>query len=203
MCKIFTKTLSRRGFMTTGTAAFAAMTFDSTHVSSMSLFRKKIPIGVQLYSVRDDCKKDLPGVLAAVADMGYEGVEFAGYHDRSANELRKMLTDNGLKCCGTHTAMDTLLGDNFQSTVDFKRELNISCGFFFATPYPGTVLYEQVRSRIKNEESFIQSLGNATEFTINLTQFDDETLFELKCAMDENRNVFRKPYPNGGTRNAA
>ena len=72
---------------------------------------KKIPIGLQLYSVRNDCAKDLPGVLRAVARMGYEGVEFAGYHGRSAKELRQLLDDNGLKCCGTHTGLNTLLGD--------------------------------------------------------------------------------------------
>ena len=63
----------------------------------------KIPIGLQLYSVRKDCEKDLPGVLEAVAKMGYVGVEFAGYYGRKADELRKLLDKNGLKCCGTHT----------------------------------------------------------------------------------------------------
>ncbi|MDF2441058.1 MAG: hypothetical protein JWN98_2042, partial [Abditibacteriota bacterium] len=38
----------------------------------------RIPIALQLYSVREDCKRDLPGTLKAVAEMGYEGVEFAG-----------------------------------------------------------------------------------------------------------------------------
>ncbi len=79
--------------------------------------------------------------------------------------------------------------DTIQDTVDLKRELNITCGSFFATPYPGTSLYKQVRSRIKDEEAFIQSLGNATEFTINLTDFDDETMFLLKKEMDENRDI--------------
>ena len=37
----------------------------------------RIPIGLQLYSVREDCARDLPGTLAAVAKMGYQGVECA------------------------------------------------------------------------------------------------------------------------------
>jgi len=41
--------------------------------------RKKIPIGVQLYSVRKLCASDLPGTIAGVAKVGYQGVEFAGY----------------------------------------------------------------------------------------------------------------------------
>lgn len=82
-----------------------------------------IPIALQLYSVREDCKQDLPGTLKAVADMGYEGVEFAGYYDRSAEDLRAMLDDLGLICCGTHTGINTLLGDELDKTVAFNKTL--------------------------------------------------------------------------------
>jgi sugar phosphate isomerase/epimerase len=85
--------------------------------------KKRIPIGLQLYSVRTDCAKDLPGVLKAVGTMGYDGVEFAGYYNRKAEELRKLLDENKLKCCGTHTALDTLTGDAFKATVEFNKIL--------------------------------------------------------------------------------
>lgn len=80
-------------------------------------------IGLGLYSVREDCAKDLPGVLKALAKMGYQGVEFAGYHGRTAEELRKMLDENGLKCCGTHIGLNTLLGEEFEKTVAFNKTL--------------------------------------------------------------------------------
>lgn len=83
----------------------------------------RIPIGLQLYSVRDDCAKDLPKTLQAVAKMGYEGVEFAGYYGYSAKELRKMLDDCGLVCCGTHIGFATLLGAELPKTVEFNRIL--------------------------------------------------------------------------------
>ncbi len=82
-----------------------------------------IPIGVQLYSVREDCARDLPGVLAQIAKMGYAGVEFAGYYGYSAQDLRKMLDDVGLKCCGTHTGLETLLGDALPQTIEFNLTL--------------------------------------------------------------------------------
>ncbi|MCC7406594.1 MAG: hypothetical protein IT442_00885, partial [Phycisphaeraceae bacterium] len=82
-----------------------------------------MPVGIQLYSVRDACAKDLPGVLKRLAAMGYEGVEFAGYYNYPAADLKKMLDDLGLKCCGTHTGLSTLMGDKFQATVDFNRTL--------------------------------------------------------------------------------
>jgi len=76
-----------------------------------------------------------------------------------------------------------------QETIDFKKEMAIECGSFFATPYPGTPLCQKAKERIGDEEEFIRSLGNATEFTINLTGFADEELFRLKRAMDDNSDV--------------
>ena len=81
----------------------------------------KIPVALQLYSVRKDCARDLPGTLEAVAKMGYDGVEFAGYHDRTAEQLSKMLEDFGLKVAGTHTGIQTMLGDELGKTIEFNK----------------------------------------------------------------------------------
>ncbi len=83
----------------------------------------RIPIAVQLYSVREDCEKDLPGVLQAVFDMGYDGVEFAGYYGYDAGTLKSMLDDLGLRVAGTHTALSTLLADELEQTVEFNHTL--------------------------------------------------------------------------------
>jgi sugar phosphate isomerase/epimerase len=84
---------------------------------------KRIPIGLQLYSVRRECQQDFPGTVAKVAEMGYEGVEFAGYYNWSAQRVRKLLDQHGLKCCGTHAGLTTLLGDNFAATVEFNETI--------------------------------------------------------------------------------
>ena len=86
----------------------------------------KIPVGLQLYSVRKACEKDLPGVLQAVKKAGYDAVEFAGYHNYSAYDLKKMLADNGLLCCGTHIGLDQLEGDKLGKTIDFHKILGCS-----------------------------------------------------------------------------
>ena len=83
----------------------------------------KLPIALQLYSVREDAAQDLPRVLAAVAQMGYDGVEFAGYYGHSAEELRKMLADVGLKVAGTHIGLETMLGDELGPTIEFNLTL--------------------------------------------------------------------------------
>jgi sugar phosphate isomerase/epimerase len=82
-----------------------------------------IPIGLQLYSIREDCARDLSHTLEAVAQMGYAGVEFAGYYGYGAQELRSLLDSVGLKCCGTHIGLDTLLGDELPRAVEFNQVL--------------------------------------------------------------------------------
>lgn len=80
-------------------------------------------IALQLYSVREDCARDFEGTLEKVAEMGYEGVEFAGYYGRSAENLRRTLDDLGLKVAGTHISIDSLLGEEYEKTVKFNRTL--------------------------------------------------------------------------------
>jgi sugar phosphate isomerase/epimerase len=93
-----------------------------------------IQVGVQLYSVREDCQRDLPGTLKAVAQIGYAGVEFAGYYGYDAKTLRQMLDENGLLCCGTHIGIDQLLGENFERTVEFH--LTLGCPYLIVPGLP-------------------------------------------------------------------
>ena len=113
-------TVTRRKFLGAVGAAGAALGLGLPS-SSQAAQSGKIPIGLELYSLREQCKTDLPGMLAAVAKIGYKGVEFAGYHGRSAQELRKMLDDNGIVACGTHTPYESVLGDKLKETVEFNR----------------------------------------------------------------------------------
>ncbi len=80
-----------------------------------------IPVALQLASVADECKQDLPGTLAALAKMGYAGVEFAGCYEYSAPEWRKALEAAGLKAVGAHIGLDDMSGDKFAETVEFHR----------------------------------------------------------------------------------
>jgi len=117
-------TISRRDVLRWGAGA-AAVWATGIHPRAAKAKnpKKKIPIGVQLYSVRGDCARDLPGVLKAIGEMGYEGVEFAGYYGRTAKQLRKLLDDHGLKCCGTHTHLGTITGDALKGTVEFNQTI--------------------------------------------------------------------------------
>lgn len=112
---------------------------------------KKIPVGLQLYSVRGECQKDLGAVLDAVAEMGYHGVEFAGYYGHSAEELRKMLDDRGLKCCGTHAQWGTLQGEALKGTVEFNQTLGNP---YLICPYLGENYFTDVETTKKTAEAF-------------------------------------------------
>lgn len=119
--------ISRRNLLKLGAGAAGLL---AAGVRPAHLFAeeagKKIPIGLQLYSLRDVIGKDVPGTIEAVAKMGYQGVEFAGYFGMKAEALRKLLDRNGLKACGTHTGLDTLQGDNLKRTVEFNQILGNS-----------------------------------------------------------------------------
>ena len=82
-----------------------------------------MPVGVQLYSVRQQCEKDLAKVLESIAKFGYKGVEYAGYYGRDAKTLRKLMDDNGLVCCGTHTPYNTVLPKELKQTIEFNKTL--------------------------------------------------------------------------------
>ena len=83
----------------------------------------KLPIALQLYSIRQDCAADLSGALKKVAAMGYDGVEFAGFHNHSAADVRRMLDDTGLKVAGAHVGIPTLLGDELKKSVEFHAAI--------------------------------------------------------------------------------
>jgi sugar phosphate isomerase/epimerase len=86
---------------------------------------RTIPIAVQLYSVRGDCAKDFDATLAAIAKLGFAGVEFAGYHTYSGKpkELRARLDALGLKAAATHIGTANLRGDKLQETIDFHQQI--------------------------------------------------------------------------------
>ena len=83
----------------------------------------KIPVAIQLYSLRDVAPSDVAGPFRKIANMGYHGVEFAGYYNLPAKTLRKLMDDCGLQCAGAHTGLEALEGDAFESTVAMNKIL--------------------------------------------------------------------------------
>src|SRR3989442_6635226 len=62
-------------------------------------------IGLQLYTVRDEMKKDVEATIARVAATGYREVEFASYFGRAPRELRALLDQNALSSPSSHISL--------------------------------------------------------------------------------------------------
>ena len=111
--------LSRRSFL----ALSAMLPWALTAGASTS-----IPVGLELYSVRDTFKKDPEATLRAVAQMGYEGVEFyAPYFDWTDNQtkqIRRLLDNLGIRCFSTHNDETYLNSQN----IDRTRDMNLILG---------------------------------------------------------------------------
>jgi sugar phosphate isomerase/epimerase len=107
------RTFDRRTFVGTLTAA-AIFAPRLTWASESNRIEK---IGVQLYTVRDDMKKDFDGTLAKVAAIGYKEVEFAGYFDHTPQQVRAVLDKNGLVAPSMHTDYKSLAADRFPKVI--------------------------------------------------------------------------------------
>jgi sugar phosphate isomerase/epimerase len=179
--------LSRRNFLKVGAAGMAAagLGLRPAGAAEEAAKKKKIPIGLQLYSVREQCAKDLPPVLEAVGKMGYNGVEFAGYYGRQAKELRKLLDGNGLVCCGTHTALNTVTGDALKPTIEFNKILGNK--FLIVPSMPGNLtgsrqawldaakLFNELADKVKAEEMLVGYHAHGGDFK----KFDGEFAWDI------------------------
>ncbi|MBV8706247.1 MAG: sugar phosphate isomerase/epimerase [Acidobacteriaceae bacterium] len=88
---------------------------------------KHIPVGLELYSVRDELKKDETATLRGVGKMGYECVEFfSPYYDWTtdhAKEVRKVLDDLGMKCYSTHNGSKSFSSDGLPKAMELNQAL--------------------------------------------------------------------------------
>lgn len=101
---------SRRSFLRNSAFGLGALAFASPALQGLAAVKYKKLVGVQLYSVRDDMRKDPQGTLNALAEMGYKYVEHANYMNRKfygweAKDFRKRLDDLGMKMPSGHTVM--------------------------------------------------------------------------------------------------
>ncbi|MBF0705443.1 sugar phosphate isomerase/epimerase [Alkalihalobacillus hwajinpoensis] len=81
-----------------------------------------IPVAVQMYTLREESEKDFIGTLKKISDIGYHGVEFAGYYDMSAKDLKKVMDDLGLMAASSHIPLDKLLED-LSSVIAYQHEI--------------------------------------------------------------------------------
>src|SRR5258706_6318416 len=114
---------SRRNFLKNSALAVAATSLIPNDIFAGPTAKRIV--GIQLYTVRDDMKKDPAGTLKQLAGMGYHYVEHANYIDRkfygySAKDFKGLLDSLGLKMLSGHTRMDPQHWD--ESKKDFTDD---------------------------------------------------------------------------------
>ena len=103
---------------------------------------RKYPIGLELYSVRGELAKDLPGTLRTVAKIGYEAVEFYspyyGWTIPYAKEVRSLMDDLGLRCYSTHNHIESFTpGEGMAKAIELNQILGAR-HLILASPPKGT-----------------------------------------------------------------
>jgi sugar phosphate isomerase/epimerase len=111
--------ISRRTFVQ-GAAACAAL------AGAQKLWANplRLPVGLQLYSVRDFLPKDFEGTLRKLAATGYQQVEGAGFFGHSAADVKAMMRQAGLRCVSAHYAMADL-EPKLDEIVAYGKELGL------------------------------------------------------------------------------
>ena len=147
--------LTRRHFL----ALSAALPWALSARASTS-----IPVGLELYSVREALGKDPQATVRAVAQMGYQCAEFyAPYFDRTANQtkqMRQLLDDLGIHCYSTHNDFAYLSPQNIQRT----RDMNLILGSKYVVvasvePTPGPEGWVAVADTLNRADDELASAG--------------------------------------------
>jgi sugar phosphate isomerase/epimerase len=148
-------TLSRRSFL-----VFSAMMPWALSAREA----KSIPTGLELYSVREELKKDPEGTVRAVAQMGYQGVEFYApyfeWPEAQAKQMRKLLDDLGIRCFSTHNESSYLSAEK----IGRARDMNLILGSKYivmasSDPKPGLDGWKAVADELNAAADQLESSG--------------------------------------------
>ncbi|MGC1912397.1 MAG: sugar phosphate isomerase/epimerase [Candidatus Acidiferrales bacterium] len=113
--------MDRRNFLRNAAVTLsAASAFAGKGLAAISALRAR-PLGAQLYTVRDQAERDLPGTLAAIRAIGYQEVEtYWNVYSHPAAELKRMIADHGLLAPSGHFDYDGL-----EAKLDYAAELGL------------------------------------------------------------------------------
>ena len=167
--------MSRRTFVALSAAAPLALAADN-----------KVPVGLELFSVRDALMKDLPGTVTAVAKMGYEVVEFyAPYFSWTpayAREVRKLLDDLGIRCNSTHNNGDSFTAEGLRKAIELNQIIGSRNIILASTGrMDGIAAWKALGEQMTKVSETLKPLGMGTGFHNHETEW---ALVEGKRPMD-------------------
>jgi sugar phosphate isomerase/epimerase len=161
--------LSRRDFLALAGAAPLAF-------SALGAMQKTIPVGLELYSVRNELMKDLPGTVTAVAKIGYKVVEFySPYFDwtpQATKEVRKLLDDLGIECRSTHNGPPSFTPDGLKKATELNQIIG-SKNIIMASAgkVPDIAGWEALAKQMTSVVEQLKPLGMSTGFHNHQTEW--------------------------------
>jgi len=112
-------------------------------------------IGLQLWSVKEEIEKDLLRALEKVAEIGYKGVQFAGFFNQSSKNVKEKMDELGIHCTGAHVSYD-LLRNELDQTMKYHEELGNDTIILPWVP-------EELRSKAEDYERLAEFLDKTGE----------------------------------------
>lgn len=136
----------------------------------------KAPVGLELYSVREDFAKDMPGTLKVVAKAGYQGVEMWGpYADWTidkAKEFKKIVNDLGMKVLSTHTGAKFFADDQLGKVAELNGILETRFMIMSsAGPVKGLDGWKEVAAKLNKAAEKLKPMGKRTGFHNHALEF--------------------------------
>src|SRR5437660_5432187 len=98
-------------------------------------------VALELYTVRDETRHDFAGTLQRVAQIGYAGVEFAGYGNLNSSEMSALLAETRLKAVSTHLGLDGLDSPQLGASIRYCKD--IVCSFIVLPALPKDYLHHE------------------------------------------------------------
>jgi sugar phosphate isomerase/epimerase len=140
--------ISRRRVLQAGAAIMVSSGLGCTAES-------RNPLGIQLYTLRDEMAKSVSATFQRLAQIGYSELEFAGYFDHDAKETRKLLDDNGLTAPSSHVPLERMQSAP-EKTIEIARTVGHQ---YLVVPW----LAEELRQSIDQYRQTAETLNRIGE----------------------------------------
>ncbi len=142
-----------------------------------------LPIGLQLFSVRDHMDKDPVGTLRAIAEMGYDGVETCGLAGLTPAEFRKVCDEAGLRIISAHGGYEFIIRDIEQTVADYEIMGADYLVMAYTSPdnWPGHENYEKHSAELKASCEYAKAHGMQILYHNHegeMARFGDSTLLD-------------------------
>jgi len=158
--------VSRRSFL--AASGVAGLAFGATPAT--------IPVGLELYSVRDELAKDTMATLRAVARDGYQVVEFYApyfaWTSDYAKQVRKLMDSLGIRCNSTHNGGDSLAPEGIGKAIELNQILGSKYIVWASAGKPnGLDGWKAVAAKLTEAAAKLKPLGMATGYHNHQLEF--------------------------------